>query len=189
MQIDPIEYSLLLYTLEKQQKEIIRLKNRLDFVEPKKELKKKNSKSMDLTVPVETWNCQHFIRYFLKCFQEAYGEVYLMESTAWRIGAFKITKFWERHPELTKPQYRDFIDYLFETVSENYKLKLGLITKDDQLKNYKDFCSKRGKIAYNAENGEGFKRVDESLPEAGKNANETVERMRKTFGINGLEKS
>jgi len=142
MQIDPIEYNLLLHTLEKQRKEIKRLENQLDFKEPKV-FPIKNHKDMDLSILVNNWNCQHFIRYFLQKYKEAYGETYTMQESAWKLEAFKITNFWKRNEKLTKEQFKDFIDFLFETVSENYKLKMGLITNDDQLKNYKKFVSKR----------------------------------------------
>lgn len=179
--IDPVEYSLLLFTLEKQQKEITKLKDYLDFMEPKFK-KSKQSKNIDLSIPVKNWNCQHFIRYFLNLYQNGYGEIYLMEDYSWRLEAFKITKFWERYRKLSKYQYKDFIDYLFGTVSEKYKLKMGLITNDDQLENYKNYCNKQDKKVYNEENNETVRKVVEDLPEIKEDTKETVEKLRRTFG-------
>jgi len=188
MQIDPIEYNLLLHTLEKQQKELKRLKNQLDFEEPKV-FSTKNHKDMDLNIHVEEWNCQHFIRYFLKKYKEAYGETYVMESSAsFRLEAFKITNFWKRNKNLSKEQFKDFIDFLFETANENYKIKMGLITSDDQLKNYKNFVSKRSERVYN--------RIEdtkiENLPKSQLSGEELKEKLKKSLGkeeVNKNEKS
>jgi hypothetical protein len=151
MEIDPIEYNLLLHTLEQLQKENERLKNRLDFVEPKKELFENNNhkKNIDLNDPIEKWNCQHFIRYFLQQYKTAYKKDYIMQPSAWSLEAFKISAFWRRHPNLTKEKFKEIIDWLFETAAENYEIKMGLITSDNQLKNFENFCSKKGKGEYN----------------------------------------
>jgi len=177
MQIDPIEYNLLLHTLEKQQKELKHLKNQLDFAEPKV-FSTKNHKNMDLDIHVEEWNCQHFIRYFLKKYKEAYGETYTMQESAWKLEAFKITNFWKRNKNLSKEQFKDFIDFLFETANENYKIKMGLITSDDQLKNYKKFVSKREDNVYNKVEDTKI----ENLPKSQLSEKELKEKLRKSLG-------
>jgi len=184
MQIDPIEYNLLLHTLEKQQKELKRLKNQLDFEEPKV-FSAKNHKNIDLSIRVEEWHCQHFIRYFLKKYKEAYGETYIMESSAsFRLEAFKITNFWKRNKNLSKEQFKDFIDFLFETANENYKIKMGLITSDDQLKNYKNFLSRRKDNVYNEVENNDIK----NLPKSSLSENELKEKLRKSLGVENADK-
>jgi hypothetical protein len=150
MNIDPIEYNLLLHTLEQLQKEIERLKNRLDFVDPPKQIFENNhKKNIDLNDPIESWNCQHFIRYFLQQYKAAYKKDYSMQPSAWSLEAFKITAFWRRHSNLTKPQFKEMIEWLFETAAENFEIKMGLITSDNQLKNFENFRTKSGKGEYN----------------------------------------
>lgn len=178
MQIDPIEYNLLLHTLEKQQKELKRLRNRTDFEEPKV-FSIKNHKTIDLNILVEEWNCQHFIRYFLQKYKEAYGEIYIMESSAsFKLEAFKITNFWERNKNLSKEQFKDFIDFLFETANENYKIKMGLITNDNQLENYKNFVFKRENNVYNESKDTNIK----NLPKSNLTESELKEKLKKSLG-------
>ena len=184
MQIDPIEYNLLLYTLEKQQKELKRFENRLDFEKPKV-FTTKGHKDMDLSILVEEWNCQHFIRYFLQKYKEAYGETYIMESSAsFKLEAFKITNFWKRNKNLSKEQFKDFIDFLFETANENYKIKMGLITNDEQLKNYKNFVSKRSERVYNKVEDINIK----NLPKSTLTEKELKEKLRKSLGVENADK-
>ena len=150
MNIDPVEYNRLIDTLIKQQKEIKRLKNLLEFEEPKN-FKKKHKKNITLDDPIEKWNCQHFIRYFLKLYKKAYEEDYLMPPSAWKLEAFKITHFWERHKDLTKEQFKEFITWLFATAAEDYIIKMFLITNDKQLENFKKSAAKNEKDVYNIE--------------------------------------
>jgi len=150
MNIDPVEYDLLLYTLQQLQKEVERLKNRLDFVDPPKQVFENNhKKNIDLNIPVEEWNCQHFIRYFLQQYKSAYKKDYSMMPSAWSLEAFKITAFWRRHSGLTKEQFKSMIEWLFETAAENFEIKMGLMTSDNQLKNFENFSSKGVQSKYN----------------------------------------
>lgn len=180
IKIDPVEYDLLLHTLEKQQKELTRLKNHLDFEEPKG-FNNKQRKDIDLSISVDKWNCQYFIRYFLQRYREAYEEDYTMQPSAWKLEAFKITHFWGRHKDLTKEQHKEFINWLFETANENYKIKMGLMTNDNQLENFKKSATKHKKDEYNITE----KKIEEDIkkqPEVDMTAKELEEKMRKSLG-------
>jgi len=179
MQIDPIEYDLLLYTLEKQQKEIKRLRNRADFEEPKV-FTTKNQKHIELSIPTDNWTCQHFIRYFLQRYRAAYGKNYSMQPSAFKLEAFKITHFWQRHKDLTKTQFKDMIDWLFETVNENYELKMGLMTNDKQLENFKKSATKNKKDEYNI-NEEELREAIKKQPKVDMTTKEVMEKLRKAI--------
>lgn len=176
MNIDPVEYNRLINTINKQQKEIKKLKNLLDFEEPKT-FKKKHKKNINLDDLINKWNCQHFIRYFLKLHKKAYQEDYPMQPTSYKLEAFKITHFWERHKDLTKEQFKEFITWLFETAAEDYKIKMWLITNDDQLKNFKKSATKNEKEEYNIE--EKIREATKDEPKSDISVEEVQEKLRR----------
>ena len=176
MQIDPVEYNRLIDTLNKQQKEIERLKNLLDFTDTKGS-KSKHKKNINLDDPIKKWNCQHFIRYFRRLYKKAYDEEYTMQPSAYKLEAFKITHFWERHKDLTKEQFKELITWLFETANENYKIKMGLMTNDTQLENFKKSSTKNKKEEYNIE--EKIREATKDEPKLDISVEEVQEKLRK----------
>lgn len=182
MQIDPVEYNRLINTINKQEKEIRRLKNLLDFEEPKVSTSK-HKKNINLDDPLEKWNCQHFIRYFRRLYKKAYDKEYMMQPSAYKLEAFKITHFWGRHKDLTKEQFKEFITWLFATANENYKIKMGLMTTDNQLENFKKSATKSEKDEYNIKETEKkLEDIADELPEADTTGEELKDKLRKTLG-------
>lgn len=148
---DPIQTAKMIYILRTQAnslaEENVELKNR-----PAPEAKPaiivqftKQKHRIDLEKDVKDWNSAYFVKYFQFKYNEKYETRPHFRSDEWGAHALRIHDFLHRHDkEITKEEYKQFIDYLFKKVfSKTFKPIVGNILSDRYFYKWYDIHKKK----------------------------------------------